>query len=176
VAEATSNLSGPPSHARQPPRSHVRLIGTQLALRTVRGDARARLRTSQAARDGAVRAGEAPSRAFLEHARGTYAGPLPKYVVEEFRCYLACGDFARGFVHVMCTSCGDDMPVSFSCKLRRVGSAIGIGRARRRQNATYGNGRRRFQSQRNSRPIWRSRRTPIPFSTFRPARIASPGP
>ena len=87
------------------------------------------------ARDGAVRAGEAPSRGLPGACAG--AGPLPKYVVEGFRGDLACGDFARGFVYVMCTSCGDDMAVSFSCKLRRVGSAIGIGRARRRQNATY---------------------------------------
>jgi hypothetical protein len=34
---------------------------------------------------------------FLRHARETYEGPLPKYVVEEFRGYLACGDFSRGF-------------------------------------------------------------------------------
>jgi hypothetical protein len=53
-----------------------------------------------------------------KHARETYAGPLPKYVVDEFRGYLACGDFSRGFAHVTCTSCGDEMAVSFSCKLR----------------------------------------------------------
>ena len=56
--------------------------------------------------------------AFLEHARETYAGPLPKYVVDEFRGYLACGDFSRGFALVRCTSCGDEMAVSFACKLR----------------------------------------------------------
>ena len=28
--------------------------------------------------------------AFLRHARESYAGPLPTYVVDEFRAYLAC--------------------------------------------------------------------------------------
>ena len=36
--------------------------------------------------------------AFLQHAGESYAGPLPKYVVDEFRSYLGCGDFSRGFV------------------------------------------------------------------------------
>jgi hypothetical protein len=58
--------------------------------------------------------------AFLQHARESYAGPLPKYVVDEFRGYLGCGDFSRGFVHVQCTSCDDDMAVAFSCKVRGV--------------------------------------------------------
>ena len=44
--------------------------------------------------------------------------PLPKYVVDEFQKYLTCGDFAEGFVHVQCTTCGDDMAVAFSCKVR----------------------------------------------------------
>ena len=56
--------------------------------------------------------------AFLQHAGESYAGPLPKYVVDEFRSYLGCGDFARGFVHVQCTSCSEVMAVAFSCKLR----------------------------------------------------------
>ena len=55
---------------------------------------------------------------FLQHARESYAGPLPAYVVDEFRAYIACGDFSRGFVHVQCTSCGDAMAVAFSCKVR----------------------------------------------------------
>ena len=56
--------------------------------------------------------------AFLQHARESYAGPLPKYVVDEFRSYLACGDFSRGFVHVQCSSCGDAMAVAFCVALR----------------------------------------------------------
>ena len=55
---------------------------------------------------------------FLRHAREAYEGPLPKYVEQEFRCYLACGDFSRGFVHVQCLSCRQDKAVAFSCKLR----------------------------------------------------------
>jgi hypothetical protein len=33
---------------------------------------------------------------FFRYAREAYAGPLPKYVTEEFRKYLTCGDFAHG--------------------------------------------------------------------------------
>jgi hypothetical protein len=33
---------------------------------------------------------------FLQHARDEYKAPLPKYVENEFRNYLACGDFSRG--------------------------------------------------------------------------------
>ena len=45
-------------------------------------------------------------RDFVQHAREAYEAPLPKYVVDEFQKYLACGDFTEGFVHVQCTSCG----------------------------------------------------------------------
>jgi hypothetical protein len=55
---------------------------------------------------------------LLAHARETYEAPLPKYVEDEFRGYLRCGDFARGFVHTQCTSCGDSLLVAFSCKRR----------------------------------------------------------
>ena len=56
--------------------------------------------------------------AFLAHARESYAGPLPKYVVDEFRAFLGCGDFAQGFVYVRCTSCEAEMAVAFSCQVR----------------------------------------------------------
>lgn len=55
---------------------------------------------------------------FFRHARESYDGPLPKYVKEEFRKYLECGDFSRGFVHVQCPACREDKVVAFSCKLR----------------------------------------------------------
>ena len=54
---------------------------------------------------------------FFRHAREAYDGPLPKYVKEEFRKYLECGDFSRG-VHVQCPVCHEDKAVAFSCKLR----------------------------------------------------------
>ena len=57
-------------------------------------------------------------RDFVQHAREAYQAPLPKYVVDEFQKYLTCGDFSVGFLHVQCTSCGDDMAVAFSCKVR----------------------------------------------------------
>ena len=57
-------------------------------------------------------------RDFVQHARETYEARLPKYVVDKFQKYLACGDFAEGFVHVQCASCGDDLAVAFSCKVR----------------------------------------------------------
>jgi hypothetical protein len=57
-------------------------------------------------------------RDFFEHAREAYEAPLPKYVEDEFRGYLRCGDFARGFVQCRCTSCGHDLLIAFSCKQR----------------------------------------------------------
>jgi hypothetical protein len=35
---------------------------------------------------------------FHRHARESYDGPLPRFVEEELRGYLRCGDFSRGFV------------------------------------------------------------------------------
>jgi hypothetical protein len=31
---------------------------------------------------------------FLRHARESYDGPLPRYVEDELRGYLRCGDFS----------------------------------------------------------------------------------
>lgn len=53
---------------------------------------------------------------FLQHARESYAGPLPAYVVDEFRAYLSCGDFSRGFTVVHCEACDHHFGVAFSCK------------------------------------------------------------
>ncbi|NOU32438.1 MAG: hypothetical protein HOO96_31420 [Polyangiaceae bacterium] len=57
---------------------------------------------------------------FLAHAREAYEAPLPRYVTQEFHRYLACGDFAQGFVHTRCEHCGYDLAVAFSCKVRGV--------------------------------------------------------
>ncbi len=57
-------------------------------------------------------------RDFFDHAREAYDAPLPKYVRDEFRKYLECGDFAHGFVHLRCSSCGLDLAVAFACKVR----------------------------------------------------------
>ena len=38
--------------------------------------------------------------AFLRHARESYDRPLPRYVEDELRGYLRCGDFSKGFVHL----------------------------------------------------------------------------
>ena len=45
---------------------------------------------------------------FFRYARESYDGPLPKYVKEEFRKYLECGDFSRGFVYVQRPVCHED--------------------------------------------------------------------
>lgn len=55
---------------------------------------------------------------FLRHARESYDGPLPRYVEDELRGYLRCGDFSRGFVHLRCPLCQHDLLVPFSCKNR----------------------------------------------------------
>ena len=49
---------------------------------------------------------------FFRHARESYDGALPKYVAEEFRKYLECGDFSRGFVHVQCPVCQGAGPLA----------------------------------------------------------------
>ena len=55
---------------------------------------------------------------FRRRTRESCDGPLPKYVKEEFRKHLECGDFSRDFVHVQCPVCHEDKAVAFSCKLR----------------------------------------------------------
>ena len=55
---------------------------------------------------------------FLRYARESYDGRLPRYVLEELRRYLGCGDFGRGFVHLKCKKCEHELLVAFSCKRR----------------------------------------------------------
>ncbi len=55
---------------------------------------------------------------LVEHARIAYLAPLPRYVVDELRAYLACGDFSRGFLRCHCDGCGHDVLVGFTCKGR----------------------------------------------------------
>jgi len=57
---------------------------------------------------------------FLAHARESYEAPLPRYVEKEFRGYLSCGIFSRGFIRCLCDSCGHELLVAFSCKGRGV--------------------------------------------------------
>jgi len=65
---------------------------------------------------------------FLVHTRQTYKAPLPKYVVDTFEHYLACGDVARGFLRCHCGSCGHDVLVAFSCKARGLCPSCGARR------------------------------------------------
>lgn len=55
---------------------------------------------------------------FLEHAHERSGRALPKYVVDEFHRFLACGLLEAGFVRVFCDACGHDFLVAFSCKRR----------------------------------------------------------
>jgi Transposase zinc-binding domain/Putative transposase len=57
---------------------------------------------------------------FLAYARERYDGGLPRYVQHEFRRYLACGDFSRGFTRLPCEACGHDLLVAFSCGSRSI--------------------------------------------------------
>jgi hypothetical protein len=41
---------------------------------------------------------------------------LPRYVEEEFRRYLRCGILEEGFARCVCTECGAEVLVAFSCK------------------------------------------------------------
>jgi hypothetical protein len=55
---------------------------------------------------------------FLAHTEATYSAPLPRYVVDTFERYLACGDFSRGFVRCHRDACAHDVLVPFNCKGR----------------------------------------------------------
>jgi hypothetical protein len=57
---------------------------------------------------------------FLAYARENYDGGLPRYVEQEFREYLRCGDFSLGFTRAHCDTCGHDLLVAFSCHRRSI--------------------------------------------------------
>jgi hypothetical protein len=65
---------------------------------------------------------------FLAHTERSYTAPLPKYVVDAFEHYLACGDVARGFLRCHCEGCGHDVLVAFSCKHRGLCPSCGTRR------------------------------------------------
>jgi len=65
---------------------------------------------------------------FLAHTERAYAAPLPKYVVDTFDGYLACGDVAAGFLRCHCEGCGHDVLVAFSCKHRALCPSCGTRR------------------------------------------------
>jgi hypothetical protein len=57
---------------------------------------------------------------FLEHVHDASGKRLPKYVENEFRRYLECGLHAHGFARAVCETCGDELLLPFSCKLRGI--------------------------------------------------------
>jgi hypothetical protein len=57
---------------------------------------------------------------FIAYARANYEGGLPRYVEQEFRAYIKCGDFSEGFSRVRCDACGHDLLVAFSCHGRSI--------------------------------------------------------
>jgi len=57
---------------------------------------------------------------FLAYARANYHGGLPRYVEQEFRAYIRCGDFSEGFSRAHCDACGHDLLVAFSCHGRSI--------------------------------------------------------
>jgi hypothetical protein len=65
---------------------------------------------------------------FLAHTERAYAAPLPKYVVDTFDGYLACGDVARGFLRCHCEGCRHDVLVAFSCRRRGLCPSCGTRR------------------------------------------------
>ena len=62
---------------------------------------------------------------FVRFAQERSGKALPRYVVDELRGYLRCGDLACGFGRARCAGCGHDMLVAFSCKLRGVCPSCG---------------------------------------------------
>jgi hypothetical protein len=65
---------------------------------------------------------------FVAHTEATYAAPLPRYVIDAFERYLACGDFSQGFVRCHCDACNHDVLVPFSCKQRGLCPSCGARR------------------------------------------------
>ena len=57
---------------------------------------------------------------FHRYATESYDKPLPRYVEKEIRGYLQCGDFAHGFVQLVCQRCANEVLVPFSCKSRSI--------------------------------------------------------
>jgi hypothetical protein len=57
---------------------------------------------------------------FIQHAHESSGQRLPKYVENEFRRYLECGLHAHGFARLVCETCGDELLLPFSCKLRGI--------------------------------------------------------
>jgi len=57
---------------------------------------------------------------FLERARERSESGygLPRFVEDEFRKYMDCGIFSRGFARVRCDTCQNEFLVAFSCKGR----------------------------------------------------------
>ena len=47
---------------------------------------------------------------FLAHAREHYDGWLPRYVEQELRAFLKCGQFSEGFTRAHCDACGHARP------------------------------------------------------------------
>jgi hypothetical protein len=56
---------------------------------------------------------------FLARFEDEHGGRrLPRYVENELRAFLACGDPAHGFCRIHCPGCASDLLVPFSCKGR----------------------------------------------------------
>jgi len=54
--------------------------------------------------------------------------PLPGFVLDEFRSYLACGRMEHGFIRVKCDGCRHELLVAFSCKRRGICPSCGARR------------------------------------------------
>ncbi len=55
--------------------------------------------------------------AFLERIEQD-GGELPRFVTDELRSFITCGDFEHGFLVAACRRCGEQLRVPFSCKGR----------------------------------------------------------
>jgi hypothetical protein len=56
----------------------------------------------------------------LKHTGDPFENTVPAFVERDFRKYLDCGIFARGFGRARCPRCGHDFLVAFSCRARAV--------------------------------------------------------
>jgi hypothetical protein len=110
--------TGPEPHKRA--ESHGQRLAHDRRCAPPRGRARRPLPPRRPAETVLYKLARQNLESFLAYAREHYDGGLPRYVEQEFRAYLACGDFSRGFTRLSCEACGHDLLVAFSCGSRSI--------------------------------------------------------
>ncbi len=78
--------------------------------------------------------------------------PIPTWVEEEFRRYLACGILAHGILRMRCETCHAEHLVAFSCKRR--GFCPSCGARRMADDCMDAGGRAKQEPEPRARHCW----------------------